>query len=160
MLPQIPIRVPCGDECHYEQEHSLFVWRSKSDLSLMALHSAQGSDELATMCERLLVLQRLYVTMFPCNECAKLLIQAGITEVVFYEVSTAVLLPIVMLVACLCTHVGSVCISHSHIYVCMLSSHTGQLGSHHDPYSQVLIQDKNTKEPTSPNRSPNRHAIK
>ncbi|KAL0044201.1 hypothetical protein WJX82_003932 [Trebouxia sp. C0006] len=48
---------------------------------------------------------RLYVTMFPCNECAKLLIQAGITEVVFYE-------------------------------------------------------DKNTKEPTSPNRSPNRHAIK
>ena len=32
------------------------------------------------------VLQRLYVTMFPCNECAKLLIQAGITEVVFYEV--------------------------------------------------------------------------
>ena len=24
--------------------------------------------------------------MFPCNECAKLLIQAGIKEVVFYEV--------------------------------------------------------------------------
>ena len=32
------------------------------------------------------MLQRLYVTMFPCNECAKLLIQAGIKEVVFYEV--------------------------------------------------------------------------
>lgn len=30
----------------------------------------------------------LYVTMFPCNECSKLLIQAGIREVVFYEVST------------------------------------------------------------------------
>jgi len=29
--------------------------------------------------------QRIYVTMFPCNECAKLLIQAGITEVVFHE---------------------------------------------------------------------------
>ena len=27
----------------------------------------------------------LYVTMFPCNECSKLLIQAGIREVVFYE---------------------------------------------------------------------------
>ena len=27
----------------------------------------------------------LYVTMFPCNECSKLLIQAGIGEVVFYE---------------------------------------------------------------------------
>ena len=28
----------------------------------------------------------MYVTMFPCNECAKLIIQAGIKEVVFYEV--------------------------------------------------------------------------
>ena len=27
----------------------------------------------------------LFVTMFPCNECSKLLIQAGIGEVVFYE---------------------------------------------------------------------------
>lgn len=29
----------------------------------------------------------MYVTMFPCNECAKLLIQAGIVEVIYYEVS-------------------------------------------------------------------------
>ncbi|KAK9844230.1 hypothetical protein WJX84_011033 [Apatococcus fuscideae] len=28
---------------------------------------------------------KLYVTMFPCNECAKLLIQAGIKEVIFHE---------------------------------------------------------------------------
>ncbi|KAI8468282.1 MAG: cytidine deaminase-like protein [Monoraphidium minutum] len=28
---------------------------------------------------------RVYVTMFPCNECAKLLIQAGITEVIYHE---------------------------------------------------------------------------
>jgi len=27
----------------------------------------------------------IYVTMFPCNECAKLIIQAGIREVVYYE---------------------------------------------------------------------------
>ena len=27
----------------------------------------------------------LYVTLFPCNECAKLIIQAGIKEVVFLE---------------------------------------------------------------------------
>lgn len=27
----------------------------------------------------------MYVTMFPCNECSKLLIQAGIREIVFYE---------------------------------------------------------------------------
>lgn len=30
--------------------------------------------------------QKIYVTMFPCNECAKLLIQAGIKEVIFFEV--------------------------------------------------------------------------
>lgn len=34
----------------------------------------------------------LYVTMFPCNECSKLLIQAGIREVVFYEVRVCVAL--------------------------------------------------------------------
>ncbi|KAH7425592.1 hypothetical protein KP509_11G061200 [Ceratopteris richardii] len=28
--------------------------------------------------------QRLYVTMFPCNECAKIIIQAGIAEVVYF----------------------------------------------------------------------------
>ena len=28
---------------------------------------------------------RVYVTMFPCNECAKLMIQAGIAEIVFHE---------------------------------------------------------------------------
>lgn len=27
----------------------------------------------------------LYVTLFPCHECAKLLIQAGITEIVYYN---------------------------------------------------------------------------
>uniref|UniRef100_A0A164XGC8 dCMP deaminase n=1 Tax=Daucus carota subsp. sativus TaxID=79200 RepID=A0A164XGC8_DAUCS len=28
--------------------------------------------------------QRLYVTMFPCNECAKIIIQSGVSEVVYY----------------------------------------------------------------------------
>ena len=28
---------------------------------------------------------RLYVTLFPCNECAKLIIQSGIKEVIFLE---------------------------------------------------------------------------
>ncbi|MFA5719956.1 MAG: dCMP deaminase family protein [Acholeplasmataceae bacterium] len=27
----------------------------------------------------------LYVTLFPCHDCAKLLIQAGITEIVYYN---------------------------------------------------------------------------
>lgn len=34
---------------------------------------------------RWLIAQKMYVTMFPCNECSKLLIQAGIREIVFYE---------------------------------------------------------------------------
>ncbi|CAG9859912.1 unnamed protein product [Phyllotreta striolata] len=28
---------------------------------------------------------RIYVSMFPCNECAKLIIQLGITEVIYYS---------------------------------------------------------------------------
>lgn len=28
---------------------------------------------------------RIFVTMFPCNECAKIIIQSGIKEVVYYE---------------------------------------------------------------------------
>ncbi|CAI9787322.1 unnamed protein product [Fraxinus pennsylvanica] len=28
--------------------------------------------------------QRLYVTMFPCNECAKIIIQSGVLEVIYY----------------------------------------------------------------------------
>lgn len=28
--------------------------------------------------------QRLYVTMFPCNECAKVIIQAGVSEVIYF----------------------------------------------------------------------------
>ena len=33
----------------------------------------------------------IYVTMVPCNECAKLLIQAGIAEVVYAEVRALVM---------------------------------------------------------------------
>lgn len=39
-------------------------------------------------CVHACMLQRIYVTLFPCNECAKLLIQAGIKEVIFHEVSS------------------------------------------------------------------------
>ncbi|PON72137.1 Deoxycytidylate deaminase-related [Trema orientale] len=28
--------------------------------------------------------QKLYVTMFPCNECAKIIIQAGVSEVIYF----------------------------------------------------------------------------
>lgn len=29
--------------------------------------------------------KKLYVTMFPCNECAKLIVQKGITEVIYLD---------------------------------------------------------------------------
>ena len=29
-------------------------------------------------------MQKIYVTLFPCNECAKLIIQSGITEIIYY----------------------------------------------------------------------------
>ena len=32
-----------------------------------------------------LINARIYVTLFPCNECAKLVIQAGIEEVVYFQ---------------------------------------------------------------------------
>ncbi|KAL8123275.1 uncharacterized protein LOC141692556 [Apium graveolens] len=28
--------------------------------------------------------QRLYVTMFPCNECAKIIIQSGVSEIIYF----------------------------------------------------------------------------
>ena len=28
---------------------------------------------------------RIYTTLFPCNECTKAIIQAGITEVIYYS---------------------------------------------------------------------------
>ncbi|KAK1666881.1 hypothetical protein QYE76_055040 [Lolium multiflorum] len=28
--------------------------------------------------------QKLYVTMFPCNECAKIIIQSGVSEVIYF----------------------------------------------------------------------------
>ena len=47
-----------------------------------------ASYELDVTCWTLCcdAMQRMYVTLFPCNECAKLMIQAGIVEVVYYEV--------------------------------------------------------------------------
>ena len=55
-----------------------------------AMHHTQNSDHCNTAEEDYealnCLLQAIYVTMFPCNECAKLIIQAGITTVVFFEV--------------------------------------------------------------------------
>jgi dCMP deaminase len=44
----------------------------RSNVLILALHLLCGG------------LQRLYVTLFPCNECAKVIIQAGIAEVVYF----------------------------------------------------------------------------
>lgn len=50
----------------------------------------------------------VYVTMFPCNECAKLLIQAGIREVVYHEVR-----------ASMCHPEGSCCLFVSRLCPCV-----------------------------------------
>ena len=43
-----------------------------------SLHQAKANtDKMAG--------QRIYVTMYPCNECAKLIIQAGLREVIYSE---------------------------------------------------------------------------
>ncbi|QDZ23158.1 deoxycytidylate deaminase [Chloropicon primus] len=36
---------------------------------------------------------RMYVTMFPCNECAKLIVQSGISEVIYYEAKISNVVP-------------------------------------------------------------------
>jgi len=36
---------------------------------------------------------RIYVTMFPCNDCAKLIIQSGIKEVIYYEAKISNVVP-------------------------------------------------------------------
>jgi len=51
-----------------------------------ALKWYKNSVSVSLLCLPCTFCQRIYVTLFPCNECAKLIIQAGIREVIFHEV--------------------------------------------------------------------------
>lgn len=49
----------------------------------------------------------MFVTTFPCNECTKLIIQAGITEVIYHEVSSCEMVHLVTIVSIIEMHVAS-----------------------------------------------------
>ena len=66
--------------------------RESSLLALLELHRREGNDcTVLTYYEsgelppfgRVLRGARLYVALFPCNECAKAIIQCGISEIVY-----------------------------------------------------------------------------
>lgn len=68
-------------------EDGTFSWESKGEwintkypyvihAEINAILNAKGCD--LSGC-------RVYVTLAPCNECAKCMVQAGITEVVYYD---------------------------------------------------------------------------
>lgn len=63
-----------------------FPWENNDDLSLSkyayVVHAEANAILNATTS---LENTTLYVTLFPCHECVKLLIQSGISEVVFYD---------------------------------------------------------------------------
>lgn len=67
----------CDDEISWEREGKTldtkypYVCHSELNAILNSTVPLDGS--------------RLYVTLFPCNECAKAIIQAGIKEVIFLE---------------------------------------------------------------------------
>ena len=77
---------PCGfsctnlfdKDCEHCTEHKLvskpYVLHAEANAILKVAKSTQSSDGAT-----------LYVTMSPCIECAKLIIQAGITRVVYSE---------------------------------------------------------------------------
>lgn len=77
---------PCGNsctnlfdkDCEHCKEHKLvskpYVLHAEANAILKVAKSTQSSEGAT-----------LYVTMSPCIECAKLIIQAGITRVVYSE---------------------------------------------------------------------------
>lgn len=67
----------CSDEKHWDREGEFLEtkYARVCHAELNAILLRQGSVEGA----------RLYVTLFPCNECAKLIIQSGIKEIIYYD---------------------------------------------------------------------------
>lgn len=57
------------------------AWGQSNDMN----HTAVTGPTRGSLHDQIPYPQAIYVTMFPCCECAKLLIQAGIREVVFFE---------------------------------------------------------------------------
>ena len=60
---------PWGNEGNYLDTKYPFVVHAEANAILNATQSLKGS--------------KIYVTLFPCNECTKLIIQSGIKEIVY-----------------------------------------------------------------------------
>ncbi|RYG50109.1 hypothetical protein EON67_05875 [archaeon] len=63
------------------------------------MHVKRGAvSTLAVICARLLCVRRflqLYVALFPCNECTKLILQSGISEVIYASDKHATTYPVI-----------------------------------------------------------------
>jgi dCMP deaminase len=60
---------PWGSEGDYLETKYPYVVHAEANAILNATQSLKGS--------------KIYVTLFPCNECTKLIIQSGITEIIY-----------------------------------------------------------------------------
>lgn len=60
---------PWGSEGEYLETKYPYVVHAEANAILNATQSLKGS--------------KIYVTLFPCNECTKLIIQSGITEIIY-----------------------------------------------------------------------------
>lgn len=63
--------LPWSREGSFLETKYAFVVHAESNAILNSNANTQGS--------------RIYCTLYPCNECAKQIIQAGITEVIYYD---------------------------------------------------------------------------
>lgn len=64
----------------------VFPWERKADKHLDTKYPYVVHAEInAILCGSSLKGCRLYVTLFPCNECAKAIIQSGIKEVIYEQ---------------------------------------------------------------------------
>ena len=74
-MPKGTSGLPLGREGDYLDTKYPYIVHAEANAILAALKIEDIKLEGATM----------YVTLFPCNECAKMIIQSGITEVVYWE---------------------------------------------------------------------------
>ncbi|MCD7451099.1 hypothetical protein HAX54_009547 [Datura stramonium] len=61
-----------------------YVCHAEVNAILNTNHASAAGTVLSHKIHLTPIMQRLYVTMFPCNECAKIIIQSGVSEVIYF----------------------------------------------------------------------------